>query len=884
MVLRASGSRYILICALAYIGFGAAWILLSDALLAQLLDATLMQRIGSTKGLFFVLLTAAYWSLALHHAPRAEPLPPGSRPMPGKLAWLIALLLPLAALLARQQLAGLVEHASQLLLLLMLPITLTALLGGLGPGLLATLVSVLAGWLLSPDLAAAAPALSAFEHLNLALLLANGLLVSLLSEGLRRALQRKRQSLDVLAEREQQLRRVLEGSGQGYWDWDLRAARLRVSDNLAPLLGASTLPDDAAGWSALLQADDLAELRALLDAHGRAPAHNQQIELRVRHADGGWKRLLLRGGAVDPDETGRPRRLSGTFSDVSERRELELALREAQLVFERSDEGIMVADARLRITRVNPAFCAITGYRPEEVIGHTPKLLSSGRHERSFYAAMWTALTQKGRWRGEIWNRRKNGEVYAEMLSINAVRDPHSGSVQHYVAVFTDISLLKQHAEEMQRLLHYDPLTGVPNRRLLTDRLQQGIVRAQRSGRALAVCLLDLDGFRHVNERHGEDLGNRLLVAVAEQLQQVLRPEDTLARLGGDEFVLMLSELSSTEEATQLLDLVLDALSRPCEVDGWKLQIGASIGVSLYPDDPSDPDTLLRHADQAMVQAKQAGRHRYQLFDPAAERRAQVQRELLQRLRDALTQGEFRLHYQPKVALADGRWIGVEALIRWQDSQRGLVPPGQFLPQIAGSAFEHELGDWVLDEAWRQAAAWQAEGLGLVVGINLGAHQLLAPGFIERLRERLARHPELPPACIELEVLESAAIHDLEQAIEVMARCRELGLRFALDDFGTGYSSLTYLRRLPVDTLKIDQSFVLQMLDRDDDRSIVAGVVGLARGFGLHVVAEGVESLALAQALRELGCEAAQGYGIARPMPAEALLAWRAGWRGLAGR
>ncbi len=875
-----SNRRYILLAGLAYLGFGVAWILLSDALLARLLDPALMQRIGSTKGLFFVLLTTAYWTLVLQHAPLPEASGQRSRLLSTPVAVLIALLLPLGALLMRQQFVPLVGE-QPMLLLMMLPITLTALLGGVGPGLLATAVSLLGALLLRADLSGWAPPLSPFDRLNAVLLLSNGMLVSLLSDGLRRALLRQRQSLDALAEREQQLRRVLEGSEQGYWDWDLPTGRLQVSDNLQSLLGGAPLPTQAADWATLLHAEDLPLLRALIDSGQTQAAGAQQIELRVRAAPQGWKRLLLRGGVVAHDEQGRPRLVSGTFSDVSERRELELALHEAQLVFDRSDEGIMVVDALMRITRVNPAFCAITGYAAHEVLGQTPRLLASGRHERGFYEAMWQSLVHKGRWRGEIWNRRKNGEIYAEMLSINAVRDAQSGAVQHYVAVFTDISLLKQHADEMQRLLHYDPLTGVPNRRLLTDRLQQGIARARRSGRSLAVCLLDLDGFRHVNERHGEAVGNRLLIEVAKQLRQVLRADDTLARLGGDEFVLLLTELAGVDEATQLLDRVLAGLAQPVEVDGQALQIGASIGVSLFPEDPGDADALLRHADQAMVLAKESGRQRYQLFDPAAERRAQAHRELLERLREALRNREFRLHYQPKIRLADGSLSGVEALIRWQDPQRGTVAPGQFLPQIAGSSFEHELGDWVLDEAWRQAEAWRAQGLQLEVGINISAHQLLADGFADGLAARIARHPQLPPASIELEVLESAAIHDLEQAIGVMAQCRGLGLRFALDDFGTGYSSLTYLRRLPVDTLKIDQSFVFHMLDSDDDRGIVAGVIGLARGFGLQVVAEGVESLAHAQALRALGCEAAQGYGIARPMAAAALSGWQDGWRGL---
>ena len=699
---------------------------------------------------------------------------------------------------------------------------------------------------------------------------------------------RKRAEL-ALAEREQQLRRVLEGSDQGYWDWDLLHDRLQLSENLERLLGypSGALHQRGTRWANFVHPEDLPVALAAVERHKSGATPHYQAELRCQAQDGRWRRLAVRGRVLERDAQGLALSMAGTFNDITERHELELALREAQTVFDRSDEGIMFCDAELRITKINPALCAITGYSPAEVIGQTPRLFSSGRHDAAFYAGMWNSLQQHGRWRGEIWNQRKNGEVYAEILSISVVRDAE-GAVLHYIAVFTDVSLLKRHEEALERLLHYDPLTGVANRRLLTDRLQQALARARRSGKPLAVCLLDLDGFRLANEQHGEDAGNRLLVGVARHLQAVLRADDTLARLGGDEFVLLLTELHSTQECTQVLDRVLAAARLPVSLgegpgSGPQVALSASIGVTLFPGDQADPDTLLRHADQAMFQAKDAGRNRYQLFDPEAERRAQAQRSELQRLQLAFEAREFLLFYQPKVELAEGRLSGAEALIRWQHPERGLLPPSEFLPYLPGSALELELGQWVLQTAWDQAAAWQGAGQALSVGVNISAHELLAPGFSQRLAATLARHPGVPPALLELEVLESAAIGDMAQAVAVMRECRGLGVRFALDDFGTGYSSLSYLRQLPVDVIKVDQSFIRNMLASESDLEIVVGVIGLARAFRLEAVAEGVETQEHAQALRRLGCQLAQGYGIARPLPLAQFEAWRAQWQGLPG-
>jgi diguanylate cyclase (GGDEF)-like protein len=403
-------------------------------------------------------------------------------------------------------------------------------------------------------------------------------------------------------------------------------------------------------------------------------------------------------------------------------------------------------------------------------------------------------------------------------------------------------------------------------------------LRDHFSQRTLAVCFLDIDNFKRVNDQNGHPVGDHVLVGVAESLKHVLRANDTLARIGGDEFVLLLSEISSTNECSLILERVLNAVSLPIVVGDSTVSVTASIGVSLFPDDQVDADTLLRHADQAMYVAKEAGKNRYNLFDLESNQKAHAHRTHLEVLYLALQSEQFVLYYQPKVNLLTGEVIGAEALIRWRHPDRGLVPPSEFLPHINGSHLETPLGEWVIKSAIAQAAAWRRQGLSLCVSVNISAHHLLMLGFYDYLQQALSGQPDLPASCIELEVLETAAIADMESAVRVLTHCRELGVHFSLDDFGTGYSSLTYLRKLPIETLKIDQSFVRGMLINTEDRGIVEGVIRLGETFKRNIVAEGVETLAHGAALLAMNCHLAQGYGIARPMPADQFVDWSINW------
>jgi diguanylate cyclase (GGDEF)-like protein/PAS domain S-box-containing protein len=563
----------------------------------------------------------------------------------------------------------------------------------------------------------------------------------------------------------------------------------------------------------------------------------------------------------------------GIQYDVTDRRHAEEALRINASVFDNSQEAIIITDANNIIIDVNRAFTRITGYTRDEVLGRDPRLLSSGRQDQAFYAAMWTALAEELVWRGEIWNRRKNGEVYAELLSISAICDER-GAVQRHVGIFSDITYFKDHEAELSRVANFDALTGVPNRRLLSDRLSQAIAHAKRADKLLAVCYIDLDGFKEVNDRHGHEVGDRLLIDITRRLQDVLRAGDTLARLGGDEFVVLFNDLNQEAECFQILERVMQTIAQPIDAGGQQIVVSASIGVTFYPLDDADGDTLMRHADQAMYIAKQTGRNRYQLYDRQYGQRLSSMHEVRRRISQGLLAGEFELYYQPKLELATSKVSGVEALIRWHHPERGLLSPAEFLPIIENSDVEIELGEWVMRQALAQAQAWVQAGIDLEVGINISARHLQQADFVERLRQELERHPGVPRGRLQIEVLETAALEDMGQSSAVIEACRKLGVSFALDDFGTGYSSLMYLSKLGAETLKIDQGFVQGMQSNEGDHAIVKGVIALAETFGRHTVAEGLENRDLIQPLSEMGCRYGQGYGIAYPMPAGEFLDW----------
>ena len=600
-------------------------------------------------------------------------------------------------------------------------------------------------------------------------------------------------------------------------------------------------------------------------------------EYRVKFDDGTVR--WLRGDALPKRESDGCVLWHGFITDITEQKHAQTELQLAANVFSHSREGITITDAQGTIIDVNEAFTRITGYSREEALGQNPRILSSGRQDKAFYEALWRGLTEQGHWSGEMWNRRKSGEVYAELVTISAVSDAH-GRTQHYVALFSDITAIKAHQSTLEHIAHFDALTSLPNRLLLADRLQQAMAQAQRRGQQLAVAYLDLDGFKSVNDSHGHALGDQLLVTLATAMKDALREGDTLARIGGDEFVAVLIDLDSIDSCVPMLTRLLEAAAALVQLGEVVLQGSASIGVTFYPQAGDvAADQLLRQADQAMYQAKMAGKNRYQIFDAAQDSSLRVHHESLERIRLALVQGEFVLHYQPKVNMRSGQVIGAEALIRWQHPEKGLLAPAMFLPVIEDHPLAVAVGEWVIDTALTQVERWHAAGLDLPASVNIGARQLQQANFVQQLQAILAKHPQVNPASLQLEVLETSALADMAQVSQVIEDCAKIGVKFALDDFGTGYSSLTYLKRLRVTLLKIDQSFVRDMLDDPDDLAILQGVIGLAAAFKREVIAEGVETVAHGTALLQLGCELAQGYGIARPMPPDQIPAWAATWQ-----
>ena len=561
-------------------------------------------------------------------------------------------------------------------------------------------------------------------------------------------------------------------------------------------------------------------------------------------------------------------------TNISDRKHGERGLRIAASVFDRSHEAILITDKHNRIMDVNPAFARITGYSREEVLGLNPNILSSGRHSKAYYQSMWRSIEQNDFWRGELWNRRKNGEEYVELLSVSRVHLEEPGQYFH-VASFSDITALKNHARDLDRAANYDELTGLPNRQLLVERLRTARQHADRQKRSLSVCYLNIDGFKAINDEFGHNAGDKALKTVADRLAHSLRRGDTIARIGGDEFVILVQS-DNPEIAYQRL---LSEVSQPIPVADTFITVTASLGAAIYPDDNTDAEGLIRHADQAMYAAKEKGRNQFHIFDPSEDASRRQRRNQLVEIGNALENNEFELYFQPQVRLADCQVVGFEALIRWNHPARGLTMPGEFLPAVENSHLEVPLGSWVLKEAIHQMNLWNEAGEQLAVSINIGAPHLMDHSFVHYLESYLQSHPEVDPKQITLEVLESTALEDIQRAENVLAKCQTLGLQVALDDFGTGFSSLTYLRTLPITMIKIDQSFIHDMLQDDSDRAIVESVIFMAQRFRKPTLAEGVETMAQAEALMAMGCNLVQGYAVARPMPASEVLPWLTAWR-----
>lgn len=570
---------------------------------------------------------------------------------------------------------------------------------------------------------------------------------------------------------------------------------------------------------------------------------------------------------------------AGLLTNMRKRQETESQLQLSASVFDNADESIMITDPDGKILSVNQAFVRTTGYSAEEAKGQDPVFMNIHEADPGYRDRVWERLKRFGYWKGEVWNCHREGERYAVLQKINAFYD-QAGALKGYVSLMSDITTLKNQQHQLERIAHFDALTGLPNRTLLADRMKQAIALANRTHSNVAILFIDLDGFKLINDTHSHAVGDQLLIQVAQRMKEVMRQEDTLARLGGDEFVAVLMNLEQTEDSIPVIRRLLDTAHEPFQVKGLGLRVSASIGVAFYPQQENlDADQLLRQADQAMYQAKQAGKNRYQFFDVERDRALRTQHDSLESIRLAMHNRELVLHFQPKVNMRTGDVIGCEALIRWQHPERGLLPPAAFLPVIENHPISIDVGEWVLETALDQVLAWRQEGLEIPVSVNIDAIHLQHGEFIPSIKKMLDRRPGIRRGDLELEILETTALEDVEQVSLIIEECSSMGVGFALDDFGTGYSSLTYLKRLPAQMLKIDRSFVRDMLVDPDDLAILKGVIQLAGAFRREVIAEGVETEEHGRELLSLGCDLGQGYAIARPMPADDMPTWYLQWQ-----
>lgn len=641
-----------------------------------------------------------------------------------------------------------------------------------------------------------------------------------------------------------------------WWTAEMSAGRDIVLNSL------DDLPAEAASERALLQPQGIESLLALpMRWRGRFWGLTGFDHTRSRRIWSG-------------DEVAVLRLVVSAFAQGFERRSVDTRLGMARTVFHQAQEGIFVTDATQRLLDVNTTFCEITGLRAEEAIGGALQQVLPPLNDEG----LWRTVEALGLWRGELDHGRPDGQWRALRLTVSAVRDA-GGRPEGFVGVFSDITRLREHEQRLRQLAYHDPLTQLPNRVLLADRMRQALAQARRHDGVLAVGLLDLDGFKPVNDTHGHAVGDQVLVELARRLQRVLRDGDTISRLGGDEFVLLLPGLQTHEHADALMQRVLAAVEEPLHLTGQvTLRLTASVGLRTVPPLPEDADTLLRQADQALYAAKRQGRARIHRFDAEDERLSEQRHARMAEIAQAVARREMMLHFQPVVDLRDGRPVRAEALVRWAPPGAPLRPPGEWLPLIEHTALIGQLGEWVLDAALQACAGWQASAPGLGVAVNVSARELCDPGYAERVLQALARHPEVPPALLQLEVVESAPMSEMPAALATMRRCRAIGVGFALDDFGTGYSSLAYLKTLPLTTAKIDRSFVAQlhMADNEGDRRILQGIVALVGGCGLDAVGEGIETAAHARALLAVGCTLGQGFGILPPVPLPTLLRWLA--------
>lgn len=712
---------------------------------------------------------------------------------------------------------------------------------------------------------------SAFSTQTLSVLIAVTTVFLALSALALASLSRTREMTRQLRESEERWKFALEGAGDGVWDWNPQTDEALFSKRWKEMLGYAEdeFPDNGAAWIEHLHPADRDRVISTIRDYlaGMTPLY--VVEFRMRCKDGSWKWILARGMLVSRDADGRPLRLLGTHADISERKQTENAMRLHASVFDSAWEGIVITDAEGNIVSVNSTFTEVTGYTADELIGKNPRLLRSDRQDADFYRKMWESIRTDQHWRGEIWNRKKSGELYAEILSISAVRN-QLGELTNYIGTFSDITALKNTQSHLERLANFDTLTRLPNRRLFQDRLEQEMKKTLRNQSRAALILLDLDNFKEVNDTLGHDKGDLLLVEAAQRIQICVRESDTVARLGGDEFAIVLPQIESTGNAERIALQVIKHLALPFQLGAEQTYISASIGITFYPDDADSSETLLKNADQAMYQSKSRGKNQASYFTAALQEMAQKRMRLLNDLRNATSQQQLRVYYQPIVELASNRIRKAEALARWEHPVRGMISPVEFIPLAEETGLIDEIGDWVYRQALHQVTEWRASrDPDFQISVNRSPVQFRKTANPVTHWSNELRQQALSGQCVVFEITEGLLLNAEQEIQEELLNMRTAGIQVALDDFGTGYSSLAYLKRFDIDYLKIDQSFVCNMETSPDDQALIEAIIVMAHKLGLQVIAEGVETTRQKEMLLQAGCDYAQGYLFSRPIPAD---------------
>lgn len=687
------------------------------------------------------------------------------------------------------------------------------------------------------------------------------------------------QAEETLRKSEERWQFALEGSGDGVWDRDITTNEVFYSQRYQEMLGYDEggIPGRYEEWVKRLHPDEKERVLEAGQRHLRGETEFFREEYRLQCKDGSWKWILARGKVVARDNDGKPLRIIGTQTDITERKKIETELDLAASVFENNSESIMITTAPDNLVlRVNRAFTEITGYSSEEIVGMHPRMLTASEQSEEFYEALWNSVKNTGSWRGELWSRRKNGEVYPGWLVITDIRNSE-GIPTHYVSVLADISERKIAEQRIHHLAYYDTLTGLPNRPMLDDHLKHALANAQRNGTRIALLFMDLDNFKTVNDSLGHIAGDLLLASSAERISSCMREGDTVARLGGDEFVVVLPNLANDEDAMRAASIVAEKvrllMGAPFDLDGHEVVVTPSIGIAIYPSDADNAVDLIRNADTAMYHAKSHGRNNHQFY--AAEMNVAVVHRLKMEtaLRHAIARNELKLFYQPQFT-SQQRIIGVEALLRWNSHEFGMVSPAKFIPLAEETGLIIPISEWVLNTACIDMQTWLEMGICRDmqnIAVNISSRQFAQADFVNSVNDILTRH-RLDSSHIELELTESILMQDKENAKQKLDSLKALGFSISIDDFGTGYSSLAYLKHFPIDVLKIDQSFIRDISVDPNDEAITRAIIVMAESLNLTVIAEGVEAREQLQFLQENGCETYQGYYFAKPMPADELV------------